>query len=684
MANLVNNLGGPSGFGENALASGEDNSGYIDLTSTIPGGLSYFGKPVTGMIVWADGMVSLIDDSKKLGTYVASIAPLQTYVDDTPSAHTASAGGTSTGSGRVFWDLNPVTHRVTITWDDVQSNDPSVTGSDAFQLTLSDKSGLTGTKGDFDIVVRYEAVEWLSSDSVYAAIRVPYRYQLGHEGPESSHSMIWADYGDTKALLGLPTASNIGVPGVFNYQVRNAQPTDLAVAIDPLSQGYDLHVQTKDGGSYATYFKGVLEGTGQTTPLHFTVTRNGPLDGALEVNWAINTDGPYRSVDVSDFVGGALSGVVHFAAGEATTELIIQIAGDAVSEGNEVIDITFSNESILASVRNTVVVMDDEDMVLQGTDAPDYLGGAAGNDTISGKGGYDILDGGPGNDILEGGDDNDFVNGGPGRDTASYEDSSAAVYVNLLIKESSLQYTGGAGNDYLRSIENLTGSAFNDTLFGDLAANVLTGLAGDDKLDGRGGGDTLIGGKGNDKFYIRDGGDSVIEQAGEGADRMLAHVSATIAANVERLDLLGTAAINGKGNAAANLIFGNQADNVLSGGGGADRLTGRGGNDTFVFPATGAGIKPVIISDFTSGSDHLSIEVDAGSLLGSHAGTALTDAELRLGSRAQTADQHLVYNAITGALFYDPDGVGGQAQIKIAILLGHPDLHASDIGVIAL
>ena len=51
----------------------------------------------------------------------------------------------------------------------------------------------------------------------------------------------------------------------------------------------------------------------------------------------------------------------------------------------------------------------------------------------------------------------------------------------------------------LTSIENLTGSAFDDHLIGDNGDNVLIGLGGDDQLTGGGGDDVLDGGDGVDK-----------------------------------------------------------------------------------------------------------------------------------------------------------------------------------------
>jgi Ca2+-binding RTX toxin-like protein len=60
-----------------------------------------------------------------------------------------------------------------------------------------------------------------------------------------------------------------------------------------------------------------------------------------------------------------------------------------------------------------------------------------------------------------------------------------------------------ANTDTLLGIENLTGTAMDDTLTGDGNANVLDGGAGNDVLSGSAGNDTLVGGAGNDTL---DGG----------------------------------------------------------------------------------------------------------------------------------------------------------------------------------
>lgn len=52
-----------------------------------------------------------------------------------------------------------------------------------------------------------------------------------------------------------------------------------------------------------------------------------------------------------------------------------------------------------------------------------------------------------------------------------------------LVLQGTAQNTGGAGTDTFVNFENLTGSAFNDTLTGDDGANILTGGNGNDLLD---------------------------------------------------------------------------------------------------------------------------------------------------------------------------------------------------------
>jgi Ca2+-binding RTX toxin-like protein len=62
-----------------------------------------------------------------------------------------------------------------------------------------------------------------------------------------------------------------------------------------------------------------------------------------------------------------------------------------------------------------------------------------------------------------------------------------------------------------------------------------------------------------------------------------ASMSYVLGANVENLTLSGNAALNGTGNAVANIITGNNGANILRGAGGSDTLNGGAGTDTAAF-----------------------------------------------------------------------------------------------------
>ena len=235
--------------------------------------------------------------------------------------------------------------------------------------------------------------------------------------------------------------------------------------------------------------------------------------------------------------GGA--GADTMVGGLGNDTYVVDNTGDVVTENaNE------GTDTVQASVTYTLAA-NVENLTLTGTGTINGTGntldnviiGNSGNNILAGLAGADTLDGGAGtdtasyaasssgvtvslaagtasggdaqgdtlinienltgsglNDTLEGNGANNVLNGGAGTDTVSYEHAGAAVTVSLAT--TAAQNTGGAGTDTLSWFENLTGSAFNDTLTGSTAANVLMGLAGND---------TLVGGSGADTSHRRAG-----------------------------------------------------------------------------------------------------------------------------------------------------------------------------------
>jgi serralysin len=147
------------------------------------------------------------------------------------------------------------------------------------------------------------------------------------------------------------------------------------------------------------------------------------------------------------------------------------------------------------------------------------------------------------------------------------------------------EYVAGSGNDTVvgnQVANRLVGNSGNDSLSGAGGNDTLEGGAGNDTLDGGQGVDRLVGGAGNDVFVIGQAGDVVVELARGGTDLVRSDISHTLAAQVEILELMGSAAVNGTGNELANRIVGNAAANSLSGGAGDDTLEGGAGADTLI------------------------------------------------------------------------------------------------------
>ena len=200
-----------------------------------------------------------------------------------------------------------------------------------------------------------------------------------------------------------------------------------------------------------------------------------------------------------------------------------------------------------------------------------------------------MLQGDAGNDVFVIGNALDtFVEGaGEGVDTLlSTVDVVAAVNFENIVLEGSegLQATGNA------------------------VANLIYGNLGDNYIDGGAGADTMVGGAGDDVYVVDNVGDVVIELAdGQappvapaplfaadntvaangfnsyghvdfsgttwGIDTVKASISYTLGANLENLVLTGPDAINGSGNALANIIVGNSSANRIDGGAGADSMS---------------------------------------------------------------------------------------------------------------
>ena len=289
--------------------------------------------------------------------------------------------------------------------------------------------------------------------------------------------------------------------------------------------------------------------------------------------------------------------------GEATEQLVITVngsptgntgnnsivgsAGDDVLSGLAGLDVIsggFGADVIYGNQDNDILYGNQDNDVLYAGQGDDVAYGGQGDDIAYGNLGDDLLLGNLGNDTLNGGAGDDRMDGGDGIDTASYLDAPSAVTVSLLASGAS-QATGGAGSDTLISIENLVGSAFNDTLTGDYGANVLSGGFGADSLSGGYGADVLYGNQDDDALYGNQ--DADVLYGGQGNDALF-------------------------GGAGDDVLYGNLGDDLLQGGAGVDLMWGGPGADIFRFTSPPDSVGPAggvfdRVLDFEPGVDKLDL-----------------------------------------------------------------------------
>lgn len=131
------------------------------------------------------------------------------------------------------------------------------------------------------------------------------------------------------------------------------------------------------------------------------------------------------------------------------------------------------------------------------------------------------------------------------------------------------------------------------------------------------------------------------------------------------------------GGAGNDTILGGRAADTIIGGTGADRLTGGAGADSFGYRSATEGGDT--ITDFRAGGDNLLFRSAAFGRLGR--GTlAAGRFEVRANQgTASNARVRFVFNRAERTLYYDADGSGRGAAVKIATLAGVTTLSATSI-----
>jgi Ca2+-binding RTX toxin-like protein len=342
-------------------------------------------------------------------------------------------------------------------------------------------------------------------------------------------------------------------------------------------------------------------------------------------------------------VGG--SGADTMVGGDGNDSYTVDNSGDFIDEtGGSGIDIV--NTSMTFSLADAVHVKGDvENPTLMGTSGINGTGNALDN-AITGNGGANILARLGGADILD---------GGAGVDTVTYAASSAGVNVSLMTSAGS---GGDVEGDTLINIEKLTGSAFDDTLEGDGAANVLNGGTGIDTVSY----EHAVAGV---TVNLATTG---AQAGGAGSDTLSGFENLT---GSQFDDILS-------GTSGANTIVGGAGNDKITGGGGSDILVGGAGTDTFIFKAAADSAPSLsdLIGDFLAGTDKIDLSV-----IDSNTAVSGNQAFLYGGE-----NQNVVANSVTwftdqasGNTIIQADLNGNSVADMQIVLTGiNPNLHAAD------
>jgi Ca2+-binding RTX toxin-like protein len=444
-------------------------------------------------------------------------------------------------------------------------------------------------------------------------------------GSSYTFSLVSGAGDDDNANFSIDSAGNVSVVNglLLDYEQKST---------------FSIRVRVESGG---LIFEKVLTGSvGDVNPENIAgdgdpnVFVGGALDDLLRGTGGNDT---LSGGDGNDFLNGG-AGNDYMVGGAGNDIYIVGAAGDATIEN------AGGGTDTMRSYVNWTLGANVERLELQGSGNLSGAGNAL-NNTLVGTSGDNLLNGGAGNDYMVGGVGNDiFVVDASGDRTveaANGGTDTVRSFVNWTlganVERLELQ---GSGN------LNGTGNALNNTLVGNAGRNLLNGGAGNDYM---------VGGAGNDIFVVDASGDQVIEAANGGIDTVRSYIDWSLADNVERLELFGSA-LNSTGNAFNNTLVGRAGANVfdgddgddyltagagndtLYGGGGSDRLVGGAGadvlfggagNDFFRYEAVtdslvGPGMRDTIM-DFTHGEDKISLHAlrdDIGNQAFSFIGTA--------------------------------------------------------------
>ena len=366
-------LGGSSGYGEITLPRSDDGAAQQDWSAVFASGLNFLGQNFqpNQIFVNTNGVVSFgmalpdFPTATSLATTVPMIAPFWADVD-------TRLRGEGVESGAIHVDIDPVADCVSVTWDNVGAFRRNTEEVNRFQLQFFDLGN-----GDFDIVLRYEAINWTTGSNP-ADIGV----QALLASPRLEHPIWLRPNESADMLLDLDSAlGNTGIAGLWVYQMRDGTLPGLTPA-----RGLVLY-----GGEGRDTLMGTASSDLMYGRTGADVLRGGLGRDTLDGNAGDDLlEGGVTEQDLRDLLYGGLGNDTLMGGGGA----------DFIQGGA------------------------DNDLIY-GSFGADMLYGQTGNDSIFGGAGSDRLFASDGSDFLDGGLGSDRLIGGAGRDRFYHSGATA-------------------------------------------------------------------------------------------------------------------------------------------------------------------------------------------------------------------------------------------------------------------
>lgn len=625
MATLVSGLGGAAGYGEQSfktstLSGGNLDDGFISVNTTSvfgAGGININGTSYSNIFISTNGLITFQSG-------VTSYTPAALTTLGQPSLSPFWTDADINKGGDIYWDLDPVSGKITVTWLNVAAYQGP--GTNSFQVIITATGG-----GDF------------TAEFIYGSIG----YTNGYAG----NATAGFSNGTTQTLL-----EGSGDPAVLATYASNDFDTNDPAGI--YGMGFEAGTSFTGDGN--------VEGTAGNDNINSSYT--GDPDG--------------DRIDAGDATGfGGTTGNGDYVTAGAGNDTVTAGLGNDIVFGGD------GNDSVLGGYGADTVDGGNQNDTIDGGSGNDSLEGGAGDDVISGGAAAGAISytptysevtaatqnvtgagGRPNFSVRTVSSDNDLTNTGTNgtngtvsgfrignadsTETHTHTASSQiaggqilfngmdtneqfaiqidGVTVNLTtaIANGTVTFNGGTfyGINGSGQIVRTGGSGTNPTTVGTLTINVpyttLTVVATGSNTSGTtsgffyeyyvntqplpvaaeaGGNDTLSGGAGNDSLVGGDGND--VLSGGNDTDTLVG----------------GTGNDSLSGDLGTDLLQGDEGDDTLSGGGGADTLAGGVGNDSLSGGTENDSLSGEAGSDTLlgdEGDDTLSGGADADSLIG--------------------------------------------------------------------